>query len=527
MNKRMTMTLACVAMFAGCGGGGDSGSTVVSGADAGSHAGSGPTQSGSTFTQMSGTQMIWEGAQPGPGPGYIGAERLRVSLDEHGVALASWQNTQTMQIMTSVTGADGQWSAATSLPGAIEWDSYAQRTNAAGQRVLLAARRDADSGGYHKVTFFYTPSIGWSDAVQLKRDPVGDFSKSDFTVADDGSALLAVNGYDLTSGMTNTEAPAEVYRLRPDGAQATGITTFRINDQGKPDPLAFTRVQDAVFVMPRQDSHDFKNQGYLFWREYGFSGAYSSGAPRRYFSLGAIGAVVSSPALHTSEARSLHVRNVDNDNAGNCWIEAKASNTRNATVIWGQGDGTGRCQLMATRISEDGGWHTRTDALGSNTIYFQAPKLWMDEAGNALVAWTFFDSSGPHYLWSQSLAGGAWSQPADLLTSLGVDSPAEFQIDFHGIEMNAAGEAVAAFSTRDPKVGGSAYSLAYARFDFLAGWQRGAVIASGRIASAFQAQSSVNRNGKATIVYSVTPCRPRPDQNSVGCDRETVYGYTF
>lgn len=526
MNKRMTITLACVAMFAGCGGGGDSGGTVVSGADAGSNAGSGQTQSSLSFTQMSGTRLVWQGTQAGPGVDYVGAQRLQVSLDEHGVALASWQNTLNWKVMTSVTGPDGQWSAATSLPVPTRMElGYLQRTNAAGQRVLLAARGDDSVGDYHNVAFFYTPSIGWSDAVPLKRDPVGGYlSRSDLTVADDGTALLAVDGYDLKGGLTSTAVPAELYRLRPDGAQATGITTFRINNQGKPDPYAFTQVQDAAFVMPRQDSHDFKNRGYFFWRE----SDYSSGTSGNYFPLGVAGAEVSPSALYTSEARGLNIPNVGTVSNGRCGVEAKASDTRNAAVIWGKGDGMGRCQLMATRISEDGGWHTRTDALGSSAIAVQPPKLLMDDAGNALVIWAVTNGQAWSYWWSQSLAGGGWSEPADLLASLGVNGPAGFLIDLDGIEMNAAGEAVVAFSTMDLKAPGVIIDLlSYARFNFQAGWQRGAVIASGRTGGTFQAQSVVNRNGKAMIVYIVAPCGLHPDGNGPICEASSVYEYTL
>ncbi|SDI04814.1 hypothetical protein SAMN04487926_111121 [Paraburkholderia steynii] len=517
--KRTLIAMCCALTVSACGGGGTDSST---GADnvqdsASNTAGRGQTNQAPGFTQASGTQQLWEGTNP------TVPMTPQVTLDDKGTAVASWIEGISGELITSVAEANGHWSSANVLTkGSINsGNTYALRTNSSGQRVLVVPKFNTGAGSYPYAVYFYGPSSGWSDPVPLNRQLAAvSPDASDIQVTGDGTALMSVLSYNPFE-KNQPVGPAELYRLRPDGAQKTGLTTVSMSVLGTPLPSQETSVGGAFFAMPPQDSAAIKNQGYLFWQEAG-------GGSQPYSSLGLLGAIITSPPFYTTDARGI----AQNVAAGRVTCssrgvpQAMTSIARTATVIWGDPTSAGTCTLKATKFDEDHGGQARTDTLGSQDTDLSEAKLLMDGSGNALVLWTETSKNGTvtRYKWSQSLAGGEWSAPADLASTFGLTDDVITRRP--AIAMNQAGDTVLAVVTGSANLTNHTGKLSYVRFNFKTGWTQKTEIAGGRFFSGFEAGVDINRGGKAIVLYRVAPCFDATGPES-SCTPTSIYAYAM
>ncbi|NIF72584.1 MULTISPECIES: hypothetical protein [unclassified Burkholderia] len=530
MKKKNLLAVCCVVAFAGCGGGGDSNGGATGGAkDAG--AGDSNTTGATRFIQAAGTQRVWDEGLKADGTFVAFPIKLQVTLDDNGIALASWRDGFADRLMTAVAGADGQWSTAEKLASGVDDGfPYALRANSAGRRVLLVMKARVHDGDYPYAAYFYTPSVGWSAPVPLTRQlAANDPGASDLTVDDDGTALISVRGYDLLgSSSQNRAVPAELFRLSPDGAKTTGVQTVPMSPTGSPMPSGGTSVFNTVYAKPPRNSAGNTGTGYLFWQETAQPGNFTSSI---------LGAMLETPPRYTVPASNIQVSTLNaagssptySSICGSSLLQAKASGKFKATVLWGDVTSAGKCRLMATRLSELPSFQAQTDVLDvtpeGNNGALSGAKLLMDDSGNALAIWASSNDSGTHYWWSQSLAGAAWSRPADLKSSLGIAD--DMNVWSSAVAMSAGGDAVFVAATKSKyQTPDAKDQLSYAHFGFGAGWGSRTVIAEGVSTSGIQVNVDINRRGKATIMYVAAPC---DDTSNAGktCKSAAVYAYNF
>jgi hypothetical protein len=532
MSKRNLVILSCLAVFAGCGGGEDAG-PVVAGTTGSGNAGSEPTSRVASFTQAAGTQRIWEGVAIGSGDLPAMPSYPQITLDDRGMALASWRDLLgPSQLVTSVTDGDGKWSAAQVLAGsagiASRYSSYVQRTNAAGQRVLLSSQSGeyADSAVNH--AFFFTPSIGWSGAVPLSRELAADSPiASDLTVTDDGTALVSVLGYDSLANPRDTTAPAELYRVRPDGAASVGLTGVSIAENGLILAPRQSTHRRAAFAMAPRDPDVAAIQGYFLWQEVSLS------LPQ-YSSLGVLRpSIDGAQTTFPHRAFGMHMSDehfpAGSPFAATCDTAGlpigKASSALSAIFILGVGTSSGECMLVPSLYAEtDSSWGISTSTIATGDLH--DVRLLTNEAGSALLLWSQTDRStgSTEYWWSQARNGHQWDWPARLAKALGVDDTALGSV---AMAMNPAGEAVIAFSTKGPRLQNlRSGQLNYARFNFKSGWSGKTEIAQGNYNLGFGIAVDINRNGKAVVLYTVAPCFV-PGDAKTNCTSPSVYAYTL
>ncbi|OLL30860.1 hypothetical protein BTH42_14890 [Burkholderia sp. SRS-W-2-2016] len=516
MNKKHTLfkqtlvSACCAFALVGCGGGGGSdGAPVANDANATGQASE--NSSSVAFSQAHGNVLLAQGnvlVQP------------HVTLDDAGTAVAIWAEGFTSELYASSSDAAGNWTTPSLITKDVHLGfAYALATNTAGQRVLLAEMSTPTHGVESSAFFFKPGDAGWSAAVPLSRTLAALYpDSSDLQVTSDGSALISVKPYD-TSGPSsaNRTGPAELYRLRPNGAQTTGIQSIAMSATGKPIPSARLSNAGAVFALPPTGAENaFRTDGFFFWQE-------ADGVPPGYSSLAVLRAQYDQPFI-TMEARGLY----QNTAAGSATcsaqlLRAAAASISSAVVLSGDmAIDRKQCILKATRIDTSLGWDVKTFVLSSPGADVSDAKLLQDGNGRVLAVWAEKSTDDPRsrYMWSQSLANGIWSTPTELALSLGI--PADSMTALPAVKMSLSGDAVLALTTTDHASTGK---LSYSRFDFASGWSAPVGVAEGKVSLGFVADIAINTAGKAVIVYSVTGC---PDYQRSGlwnCGKNSAYAY--
>lgn len=167
--------------------------------------------------------------------------------------------------------------------------------------------------------------------------------------------------------------------------------------------------------------------------------------------------------------------------------------------------------LELIRLDTSGGISIRTTRVNSaDTAITAAPKLVMDQSGNALAVWKESSGTGiaqTQLMWSASLQGGAWSTPQPVISNLSAIGvvPRGGEIS---LAMNDNGQAVAALVTHDADPTIANPSVSYGRFSFASGWTTWTRVANKTNIS--DPKVAINQSGNAIIVYSAL------DMNRVG-----------
>lgn len=125
-----------------------------------------------------------------------------------------------------------------------------------------------------------------------------------------------------------------------------------------------------------------------------------------------------------------------------------------AVAVWVQNEAAGR-SVASSRFRPDGGWEAAAP-VGTFPGEPQGPRVAVDAAGNALVAWQQLDGTGRTTYANRRPAGGPWASPTPIGGAPSVDA------NRPALAMGPTGSAIAAWDTFD---GETRYRIVFNRFD--------------------------------------------------------------
>lgn len=457
---RLSLMLGFVAVLASCGGGGG----TSPGAVAPVIYADGLGVSG----VAAGTTVVGQDANP-----IYSTSHPSVVFADDGKALAVWVTHGATYTDNSFawnqSNASGVWATAQPLSLGATYNSYGDaitlRANSAGNAVLGWV----SSGGNRAARFIN--STGW-DAV--KSVGATDSPASwDLAMLDDDSYVSRVRTYDSSSGIYTHSL------LRQPGPGATEYL------------FGLQSTSWAQFT-----AHAVRSDGNLvqYWNEPGASGGYEVKAR-----LAAVGGVAFAPfTIATISSVCL------GDGMSSPLMAATSPTFHNVLAIVAGESYCTKHDFELVRIDTSGGIAIEATRVNSpDTIITMAPVIVMDKEGNALAVWKeapYNDIWAPAQLmWSASLAGGAWSTAAPVITNLSAIGRIK-QYGEIALAMNANGEAIAAIRTEDADTGLVNPSVSVGKFKFASGWTEWSRVANKTNIST--PAVAINASGSAIVTYS-------------------------
>lgn len=524
------LSVCCVAALYGCGGGGGDGGSASNGGnnEQSNSQTNGDTPSNSApYSQADGTVLVSDKIS-----GSVFTLRHKLTLDDSGRAVAMWmEGDKDLQLMAVDTDAAGmRWNSPQRIATESQSD-FDLTTNRAGQRVALELRRSTGTEAPAPRLHFYRADTGWAAPVSVKGNLLVNSARRASLTAleDDGSATLITRGNATDSFKPSFEAS----RVLPDGTQNIVQPGYPLTRSGQLlTNGTWSTVGAAFAVAPR--TGEIPPHGYLVWQNVIRDNTNITVNP--IIAVGALGTFIERPAI-TMSATNLNVLDENHKwlSGADCprdLLKAASVDDR-YTVALSAGVSSSslangfECSLNVTRIDRRTvTQNIKTDALSAPDASVDKAQLMVDRNGNALVVW--HERSRNRYMWSQSLAYGNWSSPADLSSTLAL---AENILDGMEIKLNDQGQAVAALETyaRNPKESSFQRNLAYARFDFQNGWGKPSEIATftvnGNSVSALDIDVAINHAGKAMVTYLVPRCYI--SQKEPNCSVSSLYSYSL
>lgn len=162
-----------------------------------------------------------------------------------------------------------------------------------------------------------------------------------------------------------------------------------------------------------------------------------------------------------------------------------------AMVVWQHSSATRNAVWSARYSAEAGGWGRPTIASSHNVSDASAPRVAMDAAGNAMVAWRQFDGVGTSIWVNLCEAGHSWG----VADAIGVEQ-AGTAFDPQ-ITMNAAGNAIVMWTQS-----GRQHSRIYAcHYVMGMGWGRTTRIGAHNDNTALSPQVAMDQRGNAIAVW--------------------------
>ncbi|MBI5889248.1 MAG: hypothetical protein HZB47_01045 [Nitrosomonadales bacterium] len=468
---RLSFVLSFVVALAGCGGGGSTGSNTPQVVYADGLGVSGVA---------TGTTVVGQDANP-----IYSTSHPSVVLADDGKAMAVWVTHGANYLEDSFawnqSNANGVWATAQPLSlgaGIPNYDdSITLRANSAGNAVLGWIEFVGQSQTRANRAARFINGSGW-DATKF--DISGDYSYPsswDLAMLDDDSYVSRVTTYDSSSGIYTYSL------LRQPGAGATEYL-FGLQSSSWAQFTAHAVRPDGNFVQ--------------YWVAPDATGGYEVKA--RFAAVGGVAfasfPVASVPAVCAWGGSSGFYFNP--------MMAATSPTFHNALVIVaGESDCT-KHDLELVRIDTSGGISIEATRVNSpNTIVTMAPVIVMDKDGNALAVWKeapYNDSLAPAQLmWSASLAGGAWSTAAPVITNLSAIGRVK-QYGEIALAMNANGEAIAAIRTEDSDTSLVNPSVSVGKFKFASGWADWSRVANKTNIST--PAVAINASGSAIVMYS-------------------------
>jgi hypothetical protein len=420
-------------------------------------------------------------------------------LDDQHRALTVWfgHPVDNRRLLWQRRDANGPWSALSELDAAF---TFTLRGRPDGEAVLGRTT----SGGAGVLRF--SPATGWSAAIDVP-EPHQPMSKhSDLRLMSNGDIVLSRTGAASTPSGLKTHS-FRVLRHRPSAGWETLLETPATDN---PNPaqhsyLATSEDGSAVFFWIHTEPvpggfpvHTLNLQSIDL----------SSGV--------ALGALPFAQGVYTPclfAASALVAANSS---------RFKVLAVPNAATLDG-----GSCNLDLVRVDFNGITIRRDRINTPGTLTLGTPFLAMSRQGDAIAMWIEIPigGTGERLLWSQSLAGGGWSEPQPVLTEnagLGEitdGSSASSTDSMVGFDKNVVFAANA-----DGQVAGVLWTrrngrnyLITGKFGFATGWvwQPAANVLDDEPAAGVAVDSA----GTGMLVYSATPCQRAG--NVVGFDLAT------
>ncbi|QCP48023.1 hypothetical protein FAZ95_01780 [Trinickia violacea] len=515
------LSACCVAALQGCGGGGgDAGSTNIVDNGQSSSSSSGSNSTNSQLFQADGTVKIADNINRQG----ISVDH-KVTLDDSGKAVAMWLSKHDTRLMSVESDETGQRWNAPQIVGEGWQSDFDIRTNGAGQRVALEQyRRPSESRATLRL-YFYSAQKGWSAPVPIANgQTANDPANSDLTVLEDGTATLSIDP-------SNTMYE-EASRIYPDGTRKSLQRVIPLLPSGAPLTWGQWGPLSTVFaVAPRRG--EMPSHGYLLWQNDVVSNTPDTGSN---VILGALGTFIERPAVTMSATMlySLPKQKWNSDvGCAKGLLKATSVDDRYAVVLSGglpSADST-KCVLNATRIARFAqSNNVKNDALSARDASVEWAQLMTDENGNSLVVWRekTDDFRTPRYMWSQSVAYGNWTTPANISSSIDFGNSTLSRL---AIKMNDKGQAVLAYTMDglDPNGRRTIFqrSVAYGRFDFQHGWSPVTQIArtAGISDDPIRLDAAINSTGNAVVTYQFRNCDIT--QNVNDCSVSSLFAYAL
>lgn len=465
---RLSLMLCFLAVLASCGG--DGGGSTSPGTVTPVTYADGLGVSGVAV----GTTVVGQDDNP-----WYAASHPSVVLADDGKALSVWVTHGASYLENVFTwnqsNASGVWATAQPLslgagiPG--YGDGITLRANSAGNAVLGWIEHVGQSQTWANRAARYFNGSGW------------DAAKFDISDGSSGSDYSYPATWDLA--MLDDDS----YVSRIDGRNSLLLRQPR------------TGTVEYLFDKPGgYVAHAFRPDGNLvqYWSELGASGGVVVKA--RF-------AAVDGVAFASFPVTSVPAMCIWGGSSGSYFyplVAATSPSFHNAlAIVAGESDCT-KHDLELVRIDTSGGISIEATRVNSpNTIITMAPVIVMDKDGNALAVWKeapYNDSLAPaHVMWSASLAGGAWSTAAPVITNLSAIGRVK-QYGQIALAMNANGEAIAAIVTEDADTTLVNPSVSVGKFKFTSGWADWSRVANKTNIST--PAVAINASGSAIVMYS-------------------------
>ncbi|AEG92391.1 DUF7151 family protein [Ramlibacter tataouinensis] len=162
-----------------------------------------------------------------------------------------------------------------------------------------------------------------------------------------------------------------------------------------------------------------------------------------------------------------------------------------AVAVWVEVVPMGGYRIRASHRPAGGAWSTPVDAGASGAWMIKRPAVAMDPAGNAMVLFSHFDSTGDQLYAARYTAGMGWSPAVSLASGVTTSDPQ--------IGMDAGGNAVAAWHVSD----GSRTVVRASRHTMAGGWAPEVDISNPAPASAVgQPRLVVAEDGGAVLAWA-------------------------
>ena len=515
------LSACCVAALQGCGGGGaDAGATNTADNGQSSSSPSGSNSSNSQLFQADGTVKIADN---------INRKGIsfdhKVTLDDSGKAVAMWLSKHDTRLMSVESDETGQQWNAPQIVGEGWQSDFDIRTNGAGQRVALEQYRGPSESRATLRLYFYSAEKGWAAPVPIANgQTANDPANSDLTVLEDGTATLSI---DPRNSVYN-----EASRIYQDGTRKSLQSAIPLLPSGAPLTSGQWGSLSTVFaVAPRRG--EMPSHGYLLWQDDVVSNTPETGSN---VILGALGTFIERPAVTMSATMLYSLPKQKRNSAVSCakgLLKATSVDDRYAVVLSGglpTADST-KCVLNATRIDRFAqSNNVRNDTLSTRDASVDWAQLMTDGNGNSLAVWreNTDDVGSQRYMWSQSIAYGNWSTPANISSAVALGNNALSRL---AIKMNDKGQAIAAFASEGLDANGRRTTfqrnVAYGRFDFQHGWSPATQIArtAGFYDDPIRLDAAINSTGKAVVAYQFRNCDIT--QNVNDCGVSSLFAYAL
>lgn len=453
-----------------------------------------------------GTTVVGQDADP-----WYSASHPGVVLADDGKALAVWvthgANYLDDSFAWNQSNASGVWATAQPLPlGAGIPGGYVDvmtlRANSAGNAVLGWMEFVGQSQTRANRAARFINGAGWDAA---KFDIIAGLPSYSDGAYSDGS------GYDYSYPATWDLA------MLDDDSYVSRVPGLNSSLLRQPS----TGAEEYLFDAPGgYAAHAFRPDGNLvqYWSKQGASGGVDVKA--RFAAVGSV-------ALASFPVTSVPVMCIWGGSSGFDFyplVAATSPTFHNALVIVaGESDCT-KHDLELVRIDTTLGISTTaTRANSPNTIITMAPVIAMDKNGNALAVWKeapYNDAlASAQLMWSASLAGGAWSAAAPVISNLSTIGRIKQYGDI-ALAMNANGEAIAAIKTEDSDTTLVNPSVSVGKFSFVSGWTEWSRVANKTNIST--PAVAINASGSAIVMYSALDVNRVNGKASQGWSGNTV-----
>lgn len=504
--------LVAVMALASCGGGGGGGSGDKPAAPAAFVDGLG------VAGQTSDTVVV--GTARTPGGGMPMDSVLAVTMHDLGGALMVWRligaDAASSQTMSASMTASGAWQAPVALSQAqslVPWRGIFLRSNHNGDAVLGFTQQVVSSSGAGKrAALRFFAASGWESQTQAwETTDIADW----FYLADVWDLSLLDNGTLASTVMLKNAAnvslqePA-VLSVAPDG---TKKVDFRVTETATSALVngfsLFTPQSNGTGLQYMMTSSKLASSEYTF--------------EARIASVG--GSALSSFPI--ADYRRLCTSLSPHHGSVNGTIQPPGNGV---IALLASRDAQSSCSmpsLQAIRVSTTPSIQAIPTVLNTpGTTVGDGPYVLMDASNNALVVWKEVLADGvtrtppfvPAYMWSKSMAGGAWSTPAALnLDALGRLNGASAL----SIRMNSAGQVVAGLRLANPDTSSANWIAAIGRFDFASGWKPWRAVASKL--NMTEPQVAVDGKGKAVAAYTAVDGTRVPGQSTSTTSSSSKY----